>query len=116
MMKKSYQYGLECEKLVCEHLKKIGYIILHARFKTPHGEIDIIAEDNKTIVFIEVKARSKLNHYEILSPRQIKRVSRAAIFYMAENTRLEQDTRFDYVLMRGDKIISHIKNAWNYIE
>ena len=52
-----YQSGLLGEKLAAEYLVKQGLSILQTRFKSRHGEIDIIARDKDTLCFIEVKYR-----------------------------------------------------------
>lgn len=49
--------GIEGENAAVEYLKKHGYVILERNFNTKVGEIDIIAEDKDTLVFVEVKAR-----------------------------------------------------------
>lgn len=115
-MLKSYQYGLRGEELVCEYLKSKGYKILSIRFKTAYGEIDIIACHEDTIIFTEVKARTKLKHYEVLSNKQIKRISQAANYYLAENGINDKNIRFDFILLEGNKVVSHIENAWEYAE
>lgn len=50
--------GSEGESFAADYLIKNGYRILERNFRTPLGEIDIIARDGETLVFIEVKARS----------------------------------------------------------
>lgn len=115
-MKKTYQYGIRAEELVCEYLITKGYCILSKRFKTPYGEIDIIAENYETIIFIEVKARNKLRHYDVLQGAQIKRICQAANHYLSKNEVSESNIRFDFILLEGVKIISHLENAWEYIE
>ena len=50
--------GRRGEDLACEELRRRGYAILARRFRTRHGEIDIVARDGDVLVFVEVKARS----------------------------------------------------------
>jgi len=49
--------GKSGEDLACAELRRRGYAILARRFRTPRGELDIVARDGETLVFVEVKAR-----------------------------------------------------------
>ena len=57
--------GISGEKLACEALTRKGYAILATRYRTRVGEIDIVARDGETLVFVEVKTRTS----EHLAPR-----------------------------------------------
>jgi len=50
-------FGLHGEQLACEALGERGYAIVTRRYRTKHGEIDIVARDGETLVFVEVKTR-----------------------------------------------------------
>ena len=52
------QLGLQGEALACAELERAGYLILERRFRSRFGEIDIIAKDGATVVFVEVKAKN----------------------------------------------------------
>ena len=56
------QTGRQGENAACDWLTKQGYTIVQKNYISPHGEIDIIAEDDKYIVFVEVKYRKKTVH------------------------------------------------------
>ena len=56
------QTGRQGENAACDFLTKNGYTVTHRNFTSPHGEIDIIAEDEKYIVFVEVKYRKDSVH------------------------------------------------------
>lgn len=56
---KAAYLGREGERRVAEYLKQKGYIIVKRNYREPLGEIDIIAEDNTYLVFVEVKTRSE---------------------------------------------------------
>lgn len=58
MLNKHQQFGKNSEVLAINHLKKKGYKILECNYRTKTGEIDIIAKEKDTLVFVEVKARS----------------------------------------------------------
>ena len=57
-MKNTRNIGFKGEDICCEYLESIGFRILERNFLTRHGEIDIIAEDERYIVFAEVKLRT----------------------------------------------------------
>jgi len=57
MPNKRQQYGKESESIAVRYLKRNGYKILEQNYRNQLGEIDIIAKDKKTLVFVEVKAR-----------------------------------------------------------
>jgi len=50
------------ESLACAHLEQKGIVVLERNFRCPAGEIDIIAREKRTLLFIEVKARSSLRY------------------------------------------------------
>src|SRR5687767_9034487 len=53
-----HTFGKDGETLACTELERRGYAILARRYRTRFGEIDIVARDRETIVFVEVKART----------------------------------------------------------
>jgi len=50
--------GIQGETIACEELEKLGYAIIERRYRTRFGEIDVIANDRGTVVFVEVKTKS----------------------------------------------------------
>ena len=52
------QLGIRGEDLACRKLRRRGYAILARRYRTRHGEIDVVAKDGDVLVFVEVKARA----------------------------------------------------------
>ncbi|MEY3196867.1 MAG: hypothetical protein RLZZ59_233 [Pseudomonadota bacterium] len=110
---RKYAFGLIAEYLISLlYLLKLYKIIGH-RVKTKLGEIDLICKRGKTIVFIEVKARS--SEYDELPCRsqQQKRIRNAAILFLQKNRRFDgYDIRFDLCIIRPYKFPHVIKNAW----
>ena len=96
--------GKQGELLACEELERRGYAILATRFRTRFGEIDIIAEDRGTLVFVEVKAR-RTNKYgsaaEAISIWKQRRIGAMALDYLAYAGRLDDPCRFDVVAIDG---------------
>ena len=57
----AFRTGLSAESRAAAYLMLKGYRILAKRFRTPHGEIDIVARRRHLLVFVEVKARASLD-------------------------------------------------------
>lgn len=77
--------GKKGEEIARKFLKKKGYKLLAENYKTPMGEIDIIAKDGKEIVFIEVKTRESLQFgqpFEAVNYIKRKRITKAALSYL----------------------------------
>lgn len=112
--KNTYKTGLDAEEMIAKHYIDDGFKISHKRFKTKYGEIDIVAQKNNLVVFIEVKARNKPLHLELLSEKQISRNCNAALMYIAkiENTNENYNYRFDYAEVINGSISQIIENAW----
>lgn len=111
--------GVRGEDLAEAHLVKKGYQILRRNYKTKRGEIDIIAQDKETTVFVEVKTFSD-NSWEGISPavnvtpQKQKQVIRTAEFYLASIGR-EPYCRFDVVAVRTapELSIEHFEGAFS---
>jgi len=100
MPKQTYQYGIEAELKAISHLENKGYKIISQRYKTKFGEVDIVAEIAKTLVFIEVKARKNQELIEVmLRKSQINRIRNTAKYFLAKNAKYQNhDVRFDFIL------------------
>jgi len=80
--------GKTGEDLALDFLKSHSYFVLEKNFRSKFGEIDIIAEKNHSLYFIEVKTRSNLNHgapYEAVNKRKIYHIKKAAQYYLLKN-------------------------------
>ena len=88
------------EDLACAELQRRGYAILARRYRTRHGEIDIIARHEATIVFVEVKARAGGEFgggAAAVTGWKQQRIVRMATDYLARQRLLEAPCRFDVV-------------------
>jgi len=106
--------GRRGEVKVKKFLKKKGYKILECNYKTKFGEIDIIALDKETIVFVEVKTRSSDafgTPSEAVTFIKQKKYKKVAEEYLQKNASIESACRFDVVEVL-DEEINHIKNAF----
>lgn len=111
----SYKSGIFYERIAKFFLLCKMYKILFQRYKTYAGEIDIIARKGGSIIFVEVKYRSKLNfNYETVTGKQINRIKKAASLYISSNENLYQnfDIRFDLIIISNYFLINHLKNIW----
>ena len=91
--------GKQGEELAVEFLKKKGYKIKVCNYKTKLGEIDIIAGDGDTLVFIEVKTRESLEYghpFEAVNTRKRKKLANVALLYLKKFDDLPP-CRFDIV-------------------
>lgn len=109
--------GNRGEDLAVKYLKEKGYKVLQRNFRTPLGEIDIIADDGGILVFIEVKTRTDDSFglpFEAVNARKRERMRKIALLYL-KNIDKERPVRFDVVSIeiRDDKgIIDHIIGAF----
>lgn len=111
--KRAYHKGKRAEWIAAFYLKFKGYEILEKRFKTPMGEIDLLARKGKILAAIEVKTRNTLDEASMaLTPFQQKRIEKALLFYLAGKMDCF-DLRFDVVLISPWKWPYHIQGAWN---
>jgi len=111
--------GKKGEEIALSFLRKRGYNILDRNFRCRLGELDIVAEENNQIVFIEVKTRENLSFglpQESLDYLKKKRLTRLALFYLASRHLKNISCRFDVVavfLKKGRVENIHlIKNAF----
>jgi len=107
--------GSEKERLAREYLEKQGYQILECNFYSSYGEIDIIANDGRWLVFLEVKYRKSLSAgypAEAVNRQKRQKLYQTAQYYLYKN-RLPESTpcRFDVVAILGDKL-EHIKDGF----
>lgn len=107
------------EKLARAYLFKKGYRILEQNYKVSFGEIDIIAEKNSCICFVEVKSR-KSNKYgtpeEAITRYKQKKIIKVAQLYIKQKRIKDKYFRFDVIAVVFDnsllKEIKHITNAF----
>ncbi|MFQ5480897.1 MAG: YraN family protein [Thermodesulfobacteriota bacterium] len=114
--------GKKGEALAERFLKKKGYRILEKNYRTHFGEVDIIARDGKSLVFIEVKARSSDGFGSPLAAVGAKKQSHltaAAGIYLQLNHIEDQPVRFDVVGITGEGTrakIELVRNAFDAVE
>ncbi len=88
------------ENLAAEYLQNAGYKILARNYRQKCGEIDIIAQDRDTLVFIEVKTRKTLSFgppFAAVTEKKQKQIGRVAQDYLCRNDLYNRPARFDVV-------------------
>jgi putative endonuclease len=116
--KSRYDLGKEGETVAADYLRECGLKILDRNFRCPLGEIDLIAKDGKTIIFVEVRSRRADSFWspeESLTAPKFRRITKAALWYLKRQGAADAFMRFDVVAVRwtGEKPeISWIVNAF----
>jgi putative endonuclease len=107
--------GLSAETRAAAYLMAKGYRILAKRFRTPHGEIDLIVKRRNLIAFVEVKARATLDDAAFaVTPRQQSRIIDAAQGWLiAHPEHAELELRFDAVLIAPRRLPRHLLAAFD---
>jgi putative endonuclease len=96
--------GRRGEEIAARHLRRCGYRILERNFRTAGAEIDLVATDHETLVFVEVKTRSSAAFgvpAEAVDERKAERIRRAAGIYLRRNHASQRPARFDIVAIIG---------------
>lgn len=106
--------GHRGEALAALFLRLKLYRIVDTRYKTPVGEIDLIAERFGVTVFVEVKARSRIDaHAEALAAVNQARIVRAAEYWLARHpAKAHTDLRFDVIFLAPRTWPRHLVNAF----
>lgn len=112
--KKAYLHGLLAEIIAAGWLMLKGYKIIKWRYKTPSGEIDLIAYGGDYLVFAEVKQRASIDEGLLsLTPNMRARISRAALHFIAQNRDYaDKNMRFDLLAVKLPWSVHHLDNAW----
>ncbi len=95
--KSTGHYG---EEVAVAYLKQKGYSIVERNYRKRFGEIDIIAENGETVVFVEVKTRRSTRYgspFDAVDDRKQKKMSRVALAYLNSRKLFDKLARFDVV-------------------
>lgn len=114
--------GNKGERVAARFIKKQGMKVLARQARNRVGEIDLIALDQETIVFVEVKTRSSMSAghpAEAVGYQKQRQISRAALFWLKERNLLDRRCRFDVIAIIWQQdaapIIEHYVNAFEAI-
>jgi putative endonuclease len=109
--------GERGERLAARHLKRQGMRILLRRYRSEQGEIDLIARDGDTLVFVEVKARRKGSPVETVTLEKQRRLTNVSFQFLRKYQLLEVRSRYDVVAIvwpddRTPPQVEHFRNAF----
>ena len=120
MLDSRKKLGEKGEKLAAKFLKRKGYKIIQLNYRCKLGEIDIIAQQDRTLIFAEVRTKQTEKfgppQYSVSAAKR-KQISKAALCYIKEKRLTEQSCRFDVIAITFSKesrrpMIEHIENAF----
>jgi putative endonuclease len=111
----AFRTGLSAEARAAAVLIAKGYRILARRFRTPHGEIDIVARRRNLLAFVEVKARASLDEaaYAVTPRQQASIIAAAQPWLMAHPEHAGYDLRFDAMLIAPRRLPRHLVAAFD---
>jgi putative endonuclease len=111
----AFHAGLSAESRAAAFLIAKGYRILARRYRTPHGEIDLVVRRRHLIAFVEVKARETLDDaaYAVTAHQQARIIAAAQIWLMAHPEHDGYDLRFDAMLMAPRRLPRHLIAAFD---
>ncbi|HON17948.1 MAG TPA: YraN family protein [Salinivirgaceae bacterium] len=115
-MSEPFDLGKKGEELACQHLMSMGYTIHHRNWRFRKYEIDIVATQNNTLVFVEVKTRTPgfiSKPEDSMNKGKQRQLIEGAHEYIKQN-HWNADSRIDLVKVYIDKQkvnITHIENA-----
>ncbi|GAB2963492.1 YraN family protein [Nonomuraea fastidiosa] len=111
------ELGKRGEHLAAAYLKSQGMLVLERNWRCRHGEIDIIAEEGRTLVVAEVKTRSSRSHgsaLESVSRVKLARLRMLAAMWLAGQSRSYESVRVDVIAVErfaGDFSLRHVRGA-----
>jgi len=119
LSKERISLGKHGEDLAVTYLKKNRYTIIQRNYRQKSGEIDIIARNGDTLIFVEVKTRKSLHFghpFEAVTQKKQAQISRTALDYMTRNKLTEATVRFDVISIMmvpdGNPQIEHLTNCF----
>jgi putative endonuclease len=112
--------GARGEEIATSYLRGQKFVIVERNFSCKGGEVDIVAREGKTFVFVEVKARSSLAFgppQASVTPFKQRQISKAALTWLAKKRLQDVNARFDVIaiILRDHEVpvIEHFRNAFD---
>jgi putative endonuclease len=111
----AFRTGLSAESRAAAYLMAKGYRILARRFRTPHGEIDLVARRRGLLAFVEVKARATLDEaaFAVTQRQQLRIINAAQAWLVAHPEHAEFELRFDAILIAPRSLPRHLLAAFD---
>ncbi len=95
------EVGRAGEDVAANHLRQLGYAVEECNWRCRFGELDLIARDGETLVFVEVRSRTNPTRYgsavEAVTPRKCRQVREVATVYLKQRKGAPLSVRFDVV-------------------
>ena len=112
--RRAHALGVDAEAAACAALAREGWTVLGQRLRTPAGEIDVVAEKDGLLAFVEVKSRPTLSAAALsLSPRQRARLLAAAEILLAQHPGWgSAGVRFDVLLVDAAGAVRRVADAF----
>ena len=114
------ELGRQGEEEAARQLKSLGYRIVGRRERVLRGDIDIVALDGRTVVFVEVRSKSDTAHghpAETVGPQKQRRIAELAAAYIRRHRLEDQSVRIDVVAVTfpaaGKPVVEHYQNAFD---
>lgn len=119
-MQNNRELGMLGEDIASNYISEQGYVVLQRNFRTKVGEIDIVARDGNSLVFVEVKTRRSLNFgypREAVNQNKQAKIREVAFLYLNTNGKHHSHIRFDVIEVmlnfKNDLVsINILKNAF----
>ncbi|MDR1094618.1 MAG: YraN family protein [Clostridiales bacterium] len=108
-------FGAVGEESAARFLERKGYRVLENNYKCRFGEIDVVAMDGDTLVFVEVKHRATLKYgrpAEAVNTRKQYKISQVAAAYIKSKKLYDAPARFDVIEVLDNRWVNHIENAF----
>ena len=111
--------GRQGEDLAAGYLESAGYRIVERNYRCPFGEMDLVARDGETIVFVEVKSRRSDRFgppQASVGPKKQKKMSQIALHYIEQKQLHSREARFDVIavsLLPAGERVELIRNAFD---
>mgnify|MGYP003588787317 CR=1 FL=1 len=111
--------GRRGEDLAAGYLESAGYRIVERNYRCPFGEMDLVARDGETIVFVEVKSRRSDRFgppQASVGPKKQKKMSQIALHYLEQKQLHSREARFDVIavsLLPAGERVELIRNAFD---
>ena len=116
----SRRLGDRGERAAAKFLRRAKIRVILRGYRTPQGEIDLVARDGDTLVFVEVKTRRQGDPAEAVTLEKQRRLTLAALHFLKKHRLLEQKCRFDVMAIvwpddRKAPTIEHIRHAFDAV-
>ena len=106
------QLGIQGESIACAELERLGYVVIERRYRSRFGEIDVIADDAGTVVFVEVKTKTDVGFsdpIEAVTKQKQRRLVSMAEEYVAYRRLDDTPCRFDVVAIDASTVPASVE-------